>query len=180
MEVFKKMITTNDYHNKMFVRLSDYNQQKQIIKNSKLDVEDILYSIKNMNLLESEKKFLNLLIEEARSNFYMEYNEVDKAFFLIKRNFKGFIKIAHYKPNEKFKDYYNGSEYIIDLLNIHSYEKGEGHKMMKRVLRIGKELKLPLHLLTETKDNVLYFENHGFKNLGQLGDSEEFLMVLLN
>lgn len=145
-----------------------------------MDIEDIIYSIENMSLNESEKKFLKLIVEEAKSNFYMEFNQEDIAFLLIKRNFKGFIRIAHNKPKEESRDYYNGSEYIIDLLNIHSYKKGEGHKMMKRVLRFGKELKLPIHLWTETKENVLYFEKYGFKNLGQLGDSGEYLMVLLN
>lgn len=180
MGALKKMITTNEYHNKMFDTISDFNKQKQIIEISKFDVEDILFSIKNMGLNESEKNFLKLILEEARSNFYMEFIKADIAFLLIKRNFKGFIRIAHNKPKEESKDYYNGAEYIIDLLNIHSYEKGEGHKMMKRVLRLGKELKLPIPLWTETKENVLYFENYGFKNVGQLGDNKEYLMILLN
>lgn len=180
MEALKKMVTTNGYHNKMFDTLSNLNNQKQIIEHSKLEIEDMIFSIKNMNLNESEKKFLNLIVEEARSNFYMEFNQDDIAFLLIKRNFKGFIRVAHNKAEVELKDYYNGAEFIIDLLNIHSYEKGEGHKMMKRVLRLSKELKLPICLWTETNENVLYFENYGFKNIGQLGVNGEYRMVLSN
>lgn len=174
------MNNTNEYHKEMFDVISDKNHQKLIINNSKLDVDDMISSIKSMGLNESEKKFLKLVVEEARSNFYMEFNQDDIAFILIKRNFKGFIRIAHNRPKQELKDYYNGSEYIIDLLNIHSYEKGEGYKMMKRVLRFGKELKLPIHLWTEDIKNVLYFEKYGFKNVGQLGENKEYLMILNN
>lgn len=129
--------------------------------------------------MDKEKAFLSAILVEARSNFFMQFNEKKRVFLLYKRNFKGLMIIGHNTPRTNLKGYFNGHEFVLELVIIHSSQKGEGHKMIKRLLYLKKILKLPIVLWTESEKNVLYFEKYGFKNKGKLGDNNEFLMVLL-
>src|SRR5690606_2314274 len=96
---------------------------------------------------------------------------------LISRNTKAIMCIALNTTNKKYLQYYN-SKYILDLLHIHSFRKGEGKKLMEAFLRIRRNLNIPGSLWTESSENVKYFEKYGFINLGRLGDSSEFLLKL--
>lgn len=126
---------------------------------------------------EKDKAFVKAILIEARSNYYMVFNADKKAFILTKRNFKGAMIIGHYTPVGILKDYFNGYEKVIELVHIHSAQKGEGHKMMKNILKLKKELKIPIMLWAETDDNAHYFEKYGFKNYGRLGEIGEYLMI---
>lgn len=78
------------------------------------------------------------------------------------------------KPNPNFKVYYNDTPILLELLEIHSLQKGEGYKLMKQVIAIGKCLNIPITLWAETNENMLYFTRYSFTNLSKV--ENEYLM----
>lgn len=173
------VMNITDASHEMFVKLFADKKQKEMIRNSsKTFIRFFEEIVKNDKMDDKEKSFLLAILTEAKSNFYVQFNLQEKAFLLYKRNFKGVMIIGHNRPGAQFEDYFKGHEYVIELTHIHSVQKGEGHKMIKRLLHLKKKLKSPVVLWTETKENVLYFEKYGFENKGRLGDKKEFLMIL--
>ena len=173
------MNTSNISHGQFLNLMSDEEQKGMIKSSSKVFIDLFEERVKNKQIdTDKEKAFISAILEEARSNFYMQFNDEMRVFLLFKRNFKGLMIIGHNTPKPNLKDYLNGQEHVLELIVIHSSQKGEGHKMIKRLLNLSKKLKLPITLWTESDENVLYFEKYGFENKGQLGDNNEFLMVL--
>jgi hypothetical protein len=99
---------------------------------------------------------------------------------LFKRNLKSALNIALISPHPDLKKYFEGHDYILELLELHSLQKREGYKIMKKVIELSKRMSCPIKIWTETEKNVKYFERYGFKNYGQLGDNKEFMMVFQN
>jgi hypothetical protein len=56
-------------------------------------------------------------------------------------------------------------------------QKGEGYKMMQKVIDLAKNIHSPICLWTDSEKNVQYFERYGFKNHGKLGENDDYMMV---
>lgn len=172
-------MNVTDISHKQFIDLfSNETFKEQVKLDSRKFVDSFERLLKNNRIKDKrDRAFIDSIILEAKSNFYLIYTDETKIFTLVTRNFKGTMLLGHNRPNIKQQKFYIDHETVIELTHIHSAQKGEGHKMMKRLLKVGKNLKIPITLLTETEDKVTYFENYGFKNFGRLGDNKEFLMI---
>lgn len=162
-----------------FIELLEDKKYVESIKNSsKQFIEQFDYEIKN-NLINdpAEVEFLKLLLVEGRSNYYLQFNDEQKAFILLKRNLKGMMIIGHNTPLSIIGEHFSGVPKVLELIQIHSVQKGEGRKMLKTLIKLAKALNLDIVLWAETEKNTKYFESYGFENLGSLGDKEENLMV---
>ena len=70
-----------------------------------------------------------------------------------------------------------GHDFVIEVLNIHSLQKGEGYKVMQMVIDLSNQLQSPICLMVETEQHQKYFERYGFKNLVALEKENEYTMI---
>lgn len=172
-------MNNSELSNSQFVNmLKDMKYVEFIKESSKKFIDNFDNQIKN-NLINNtaELEFLKLLLIEGRSNYFLQFNDSKKVFLLFKRNFKGMMVIGHNTPKDIVEEYFAGVPKVIELLHIHSIQKGEGRKMMKNLIKLAKNLKLDIVLWTETEENTNYFKSYGFENLGPVGARNENLMV---
>ena len=66
----------------------------------------------------------------------------------------------------------------IELIHLHSLQKGEGKKLLSEILEAAKKINVPIFLYTETKANTSYFCQFGFKVLGKVKSGEEMLVFV--
>ncbi|MFP7200194.1 hypothetical protein SFC08_04390 [Lysinibacillus halotolerans] len=168
----------DDVHKFMIMAVKDktfIENVKQMTPKYRTFAED---QLKKINEKEDFRKieYLKWIVEQSKSNFYLGIRGSEIT--LIKRNFKGALTIGYNTPRDDLKHFYNGYDYIIELLNIHSFKKGEGYKMMKLLIELSKKAQSPISLYTETEVNVKYFERYGFVNIGRMGINNEYLMIL--
>jgi len=128
---------------------------------------------------EDGAKFLKAIMNQGVMKFFIvpNLNPNEPSIGLMSKNLKSIMFVALNTTDKKFLKQYN-SPFILDLLHIHSYQKGEGKKLMEAFLQIHRSLNIPGSLWTEVSENVSYFERFGFENLGKLGKNSEFLMKL--
>ena len=127
-----------------------------------------------------EKTFIRWILKMSDKNFYIFMNQ-DRTIFLINKNLKSSCVLNFAIPNEEFKGITflpKDTEKILEISNIHSLRKGEGKKIMRKLLEIKGRLGVPLTLWTETEDTVKYFERYGFVNHGPVGLANEFFMMI--
>ncbi|MFF2092953.1 hypothetical protein [Paenibacillus sp. NPDC058174] len=125
-------------------------------------------------------KFITEILKQGKQGSFIVPNIAvpgEPGIGIISENINAIMCLALNTTDKKFLRHYN-SKYILDLLHIHSFRKGEGKKLMETFLYIQSNLNIPGSLWTESIDNVKYFEKYGFINLGRLGKSSEFLMKL--
>lgn len=123
--------------------------------------------------------FIREIMNQGAMKFFIvpTTNLNEPSIGVMSKNLKSIMYINLNTTHKKFLEHYN-SPYILDLLHIHSFHKGEGGRLMEAFLQIQKNLNIPGSLWTESIENVSYFEKFGFVNLGKLGDNSEFLMKL--
>jgi len=122
-------------------------------------------------------KFLKWIDKETNHRFYIAHMSNDGSVGLWTRDFKVLVKVRMCWGNESVTKLV-GRQRVLDIESIHSFQKGEGYKVMKNVLSFAKRHELPVTLWTETKENVKYFERYGFINHGNHGTNNEYLMIL--
>lgn len=126
------------------------------------------------------KQYLDWILLQAENNFYIANIAYSGCVLLIKRpHLKSYLAIRYGYPGTQSETIV-GKNRTIQIENIGSLKKGEGYKMMKKVIALARKMDVHIELWTETEENVKYFERYGFVNHGPLGDFGEFLMVLQN
>ena len=88
--------------------------------------------------------------------------------------------IGFNRPHQDLKSFVEGHDFVIEILNIHSLEKGEGSKVMQKVIDLSKQLQSPICLMVENDEQQKYFERYGFKNIDALEKENERTMVFQN
>ncbi|KAA9022914.1 hypothetical protein [Niallia endozanthoxylica] len=129
---------------------------------------------------EKAKQYLKWVSKQTEFNYYLALLPKGNGLILLKQNLKGAIVLGLNRPNEKLQPFFEGHHLILELLNIHSMQKGEGYKMMQKVISLSKKLDSPICLWAETEEIVQYFERYGFENYGALGENNECMMVFHN
>jgi hypothetical protein len=125
-------------------------------------------------------KFLKWVEKESNHKYYIAHMSNDGAVGLWTRDFKAMFVVKMCWSNESVDKALGSNQRILDVESIHSFQKGEGYKIMKNILAFGQRHSLPVTLWTETEQNVKYFERYGFKNYGRCGINQEYLMILKN
>ncbi|MBB6447614.1 hypothetical protein [Bacillus benzoevorans] len=132
---------------------------------------------KNKNADETVKQYLKWVLKQTEINFYLAILPQGRGLILFKQNLKAAIVLGLNRPHEEVKSFFPGHDFILEILNIHSMQKGEGYKIMNKVIDLAKQLNSPICLWTESEENVHYFERYGFKNHGKLDGSDQWMMV---
>lgn len=132
---------------------------------------------KDKNANEKVKQYLKWVLKQTEFNFYLAILPQGRGLILYKQNLKAALVIGLNRPHEEVKPFFPGHEFVLEILNIHSLQKGEGYKMMKKVMELAEQTQLPICLWTDSEKNVQYFERYGFKNCGKIGESTEWMMV---
>jgi len=135
---------------------------------------------KDKNADKKAKQYLKWVDKQTEFNFYLALLPKGNGLILLKQNLKAALVIGFNRPNENLKPFFEGHDLILEILNLHSMQKGEGFKIMQKVMDVSKKIDSPICLWAETEENVQYFERYGFKNYGELGENNEILMVLKN
>jgi hypothetical protein len=135
---------------------------------------------KDKNADEKAKQYLKWIAKQTEFNFYLALLPKGNGLILLKQNLKATLVLGFNRPNEKLKQFFEGHNLILELLNIHSMQKGEGYKVMQKVINLSKKIDSPICLWAETEEIVQYFERYGFESYGKLGGNNEFMMVFQN
>lgn len=124
--------------------------------------------------------FLKWIQKQNEFNYYIAPNFISEGGIMVfKRDYSAFAAIALcntvplIKKHFKTKDAFN-----LEIKTIHSLKKGEGYKMMKKIILLAEKMNVPIDLWTETEELVHYYERYGFENCGKVGDKKENLMIL--
>jgi len=146
---------------------------------STMIMKDLQEGLQDHSLNHTQKKFLKSVITQGTMKFYLfpSFNPAEPSIGVASKNLKAIMHVAFHTTDKKFLKFYD-SPYIIDLLHIHSFQKGEGRKLMAAFKELQKATNVPGSLWTESEKNVDYFKQFGFENLGRLGSDGEFLMML--
>lgn len=135
---------------------------------------------KDKNADEKAKRYLKWVAKQTEFNFYLALLPKGNGLILLKQNLKATLVLGFNRPNERLKQFFEGHNLILELLNIHSMQKGEGYKVMQKVIDLSKKIDSPICLWAETEEVVQYFERYGFENYGKLEGNNEFMMVFQN
>ena len=135
---------------------------------------------KDKNADKKAKQYLEWVDKQTEFNFYLALLPKGNGLILLKQNLKAALVIGFNRPNENLKPFFEGHDLILEILNLHSMQKGEGFKIMQKVMDVSKKIDSPICLWAETEENVQYFERYGFNNYGELGENNEILMVFQN
>jgi hypothetical protein len=165
-----------DLQNEVFTKniKSMHHQSRKIL------MDEISKMEKDGNADEKAKQYLKWVLKQTEFNFYLAVLPEGKGLILLKQNLKATLVIGFNRPHEDLKQFFEGHDFILEILNIHSIQKGEGYKIMKKVIDLSKKINSPICLWTETEENVQYFERYGFENYGAFGKENEFMMVFQN
>lgn len=160
------------------IELSQHPQYEKIVSKAH---ESNLGLLKGTRLVansdEKGKKYIDWILLQSQYNFFVTHIAPNGCILLIKRpHLKSYLAIRYGYPGNNAAAVI-GNKRTIQIENIGSLIKGEGYKMMKKIIALSRKMDVSIELWTETKKNVKYFERYGFVNHGMLGELGEFLMV---
>lgn len=146
---------------------------------STMQTDNLQQGLQDNSLNSIQKTFIKSLIKQGIMKFYLapSLNPAEPSVGLVSKNLKAIMYVALNTTDKKHLKVYD-SPYVLDLLHIHSFQKGEGRKLMEAFKEIHKETDVPGSLWTESTENVGYFKQFGFEDLGRIGKENEFLMKL--
>ncbi|WP_338472474.1 hypothetical protein R4Z10_06950 [Niallia sp. XMNu-256] len=134
---------------------------------------------KDKNANEKAKQYLKWILKQTEFNFYLALLPKGQGLMLLKQNSKAVLVIGLNRPQQELKPIVEGHEFVIEILNIHSLQKGEGYKIMQKVMGLSNQLHTPICLVVETEEQQKYFGRYGFKDYGALEKDNERMMIYL-
>ncbi len=136
----------------------------------------IRYCHKYGHVYASSEKFEGIMAITQDEYSYMSLWRMIRSgsiFPFLRIGFKSFMKVASsLSPidGRRKKHMKNRSFIYLQIIGVSSENQGKGHggKLLKELIDITDEVKLPIYLETETEDNVRLYERFGFKILEQM------------
>lgn len=121
--------------------------------------------------------YLQWILKASESDFYVVVPS-QGAFQLFNKDLKSAVSIMYCTTlTQDTKRILKTYREAIEIIELHSLEKGHGSKIVNDLINLSKKVQLPLSLYAETEELVGYYEQFGFINHGKLGENEEFLML---
>jgi len=162
------------YYNSYLTRMSVEKANRKSIRMERLLRKKLgLFSkLRVPKVPEWYQKVLSL----TGSLFFVSSSPFARSIGVMSMNLKAVMVIA-LRTTSRFQERY-GSAYTLELVHLHSFQKGEGKKLMEAFLSIQQDLDVPGSVWVEEIETVSYYEQFGFRNVGQLGSNEEFLMIV--
>lgn len=136
----------------------------------------IKYCYKYGNVYASSEKFEGIMAITQDEYTYMSLWRMISSgsiFPFLSIGFKSFMKVASaLSPIDEARKKYmrNKTFAYLQIIGVASENQGKGHggKLLKELLAMTDEVKLPIYLETETESNVRLYERFGFKTLGKM------------
>lgn len=123
------------------------------------------------------RSYLKWIIEMTEKGYYVSIPSPG-AFLLINSDIKSAVTFRYCttitEATKRILKVYNE---CIEIIELHSIEKGQGSKIMNEFIALSHKIQLPLALYTETEELVRYYQKYDFHNHGKLGSNNEFLML---
>ncbi len=129
---------------------------------------------------EKAKKYLKWILKQTEFNFHLSLLPKGQGLVLLKQNLKAVLVIGFNRPHQELEPFVDGHDFVLEILNLHSLQKGEGYKVMQKVMDLSNKLQSPITLIVETDEHEKYFERYGFKNEGAFENENERMMVFHN
>lgn len=121
--------------------------------------------------------YLKWVLEMSEKKFYLSSPSAG-VFFLISQDLKSGVTFRFCtsltEATKKILKVYNE---CIEIIDLHSIEKGNGSKIINEFIVLSKNIQLPLALYAETDELVKYYQQFDFVNHGKHGENNEFLML---
>ncbi|MCG2186659.1 hypothetical protein K4Q81_09760 [Staphylococcus epidermidis] len=147
------------------------------------------FDIKNKNDIQ------NLTVNQRTTYYYIELKNIFSDYYVTKGLYesdcfdligKEFDVVGRIRISADFMNINNPNPYVkkmqfkygfmIELVNIDSYKKNAGLKLIKQLIKLSKKAHIPIWLYDlNTKKN--YFDKLNFKFKGNLGLSNEPLKI---
>lgn len=136
----------------------------------------IKYCYKYGDVYASSEKFEGIMAITQDEYTYMSLWRMIRSgsiFPFISIGFKSFMKVASaLSPiDDVRKKHMRKKSYVyLQIIGVASENQGKGYggKLLKELLAMADEVKLPIYLETETESNVHLYERFGFKTLEQM------------
>ncbi|HKK65437.1 MAG TPA: GNAT family N-acetyltransferase, partial [Clostridia bacterium] len=136
----------------------------------------IRYCHKYGHVYASSEKFEGIMAITQDEYSYMSLWRMIRSgsiFPFLRIGFKSFMIVASaLSPIDvaRKKHMKNKSFAYLQIIGVASENQGKGHggKLLKELIAITDEAKLPIYLETETENNVRLYERFGFKTLEQM------------
>lgn len=154
---------------------------KKHIKNGSPIIRHSLFTAMNSSDEQIVKTYLKWIISKSKKKYYLLPLEGNAIIALVKNDFKSFFRIRYCSEltPTAVKVFNNQYRHAIEIVNLHSFKKGEGSKILEELNSLLYQVKIPLALYTEKPKLVDYYERHGFINQGMCGDNKEYFMIKL-
>lgn len=123
------------------------------------------------------KQYCNWVIKEFNTCLVRKIENATVLF--IKKNRKAVMSVRFPFPHDEIKHLFpkGNKQRAIELDQLHSFQKGEGIKLLKKVIGFSERIGRPILLWTETDRASNYFRNFGFKDKGLIGIDGERLLI---
>ncbi|MGG1880322.1 hypothetical protein ABDI30_22505 [Paenibacillus cisolokensis] len=135
------------------------------------------YTKENMTIDRKQLIYLQWILDASESDFYV-VTPSQGVFQLISKEIKSAVSFLYCttltQATKRILKTYNE---LIEIIELHSIEKGHGSRIVNKLINLSKEVQLPLALYAETEELVKYYEQFNFNNHGRLGENKEFLML---
>ena len=159
-------------HKMLEIMLKNNNFRKEIISKQDLFISGLFHTM-TIFKEEIQQSFLKEIMWSTNKGVYLA--KLGNGMILYTKDFKGAIafnlKIAGTIQKKLIEE-----KWIIEVDELHSYQKGKGKFLLNLILNVSNNIGVPVTLWTETKDNVEYFKKYDFVNLGKRGTNGEYLM----
>lgn len=121
--------------------------------------------------------YLMWILEMSEKKFYLSIPSAG-VFFLISRDLKSGVTFRYCTTlTEATKRILRVYNECIEIIDLHSIEKGHGSKIISELITLSRNIQLPLSLYAETDELVRYYQQFDFVNHGKLGNNKEYLML---
>lgn len=125
----------------------------------------------------TEKSFFNFLLDMSENEYYLSSTS-DATLILINRDWKSLVSFRYCATlNEATKRVLGNQVKCMEIVELHSAEKGQGSLILNEFISLSEQIKLPLAIFAETENLVKYYKRFGFINHGNLGIDNEFLLL---
>ncbi|WP_059043925.1 hypothetical protein [Paenibacillus rubinfantis] len=124
-----------------------------------------------------QKTYLSWILEMSEKDFYL-LSPAQGQFFLMNRKLNSAVLFRYCTTiTEETKRILKDCDECIEIIELHSTERGQGTRIMSDFIHLSQITQLPLALYAETIELTHYYEKFNFVNHGKLGSNKEFLML---
>ena len=124
-----------------------------------------------------QANYLNSLLELSNQSYYVYMDSNKRDYAVISREFNAYaeVRLCHRFPRS-VKKKYSPVKFVIEIVQLHSLEKGKGKMLLNELIKMANDLQVPLVLYAETQKNIDYFSQFNFYGIDKGCNQETFMI----